>query len=144
MLKQCERDMSNNGRPHAVRLTNTSWKHVLNVIRTTGQRPLRYVAWNIGQLRRPRARLQHAHNNLSATTQVCSWERGFCSAGRAQDAARIVDLLDGVDVGNVCGRTELCGRLPQVADQEQLRVHASCTLFIASVAHVFGDGCRKW
>ena len=136
--------MSNNGRPHAVRLTNTRWKHVLNVITTTDQRPLRYAAGNIGQQRRPRARLQRAHNDLSLTTQVCSWESGFCSAGRAQDAARIFDLLDGVDVGNVCGRAELSGRLPQVADQEQLRAHSSCTMFIASVAHFFADACRKW
>ena len=142
--KQCESDMSNNGRPHAVRLTNTSWKHVLNVITKTDQRPLRCAVGNIGYLRNPRARLRRVHNNLSTTIQVCSWEHGFCSAGRAQDAARIIDLLDGVDVGNVCGRAELSGRLPQVADQEQLRAHASCTLFIASVARFFGDACRKW
>ena len=142
--KQCESDMSNNGRPHAVRLTNTSWKLVLNVSITTDQRPLRRAVRNIGYLRRPRARLQRAHNDLSMTTQVCSWEHGFCSASRAQNAARIIDLLDGVDLGNVCGRAELCGRLPQAAEKEQLRAHASCTLFIASFAHSFGDACRKW
>ena len=136
--------MRNNGRPHAVRLANTSWKQLLNVITTIDQRPLRCAVGNNGQQRRPRARLQRAHNDLSMTTQVCSSERGFCSAGRAQDAARIIDLLDGVDLGNVCGRAELCGRLPQAADKEQLRAHASCTLFIASVAHFFGDACRKW